>query len=155
MNKSEYLATNDFEFDTELYHVPFFIHAPNFVKPKKITSYKKLVDVVPTAASLANISYNNYTLGSNALDTINDGSDKDFAFIYKNMNGEPGIGLLQNNFYYTLTRATNSANLYNFKEKNVIDIKKDHPLVTKQMDSLIRGYYNATKYLYYNNKKTN
>lgn len=155
MNKSEYLATNDFEFDTELYHVPFFIHAPNFVKPQKITSYKKLVDVVPTAASLANISYNNYTLGSNALDTINDGTAKDFAFIYKNMNGEPGIGLLQNNFYYTLTRATNNANLYNFKEKNVIDIKKDHPLVTKQMDSLIRAYYNATKYLYYNNKKTN
>ena len=155
MNKSEYLATNDFEFDTELYHVPFFIHAPSFVKPQKITSYKKLVDVVPTAASLANISYNNYTLGSNALDTINDGTAKDFAFIYKNMNGEPGIGLLQNNFYYTLTRATNSANLYNFKKKNVTDIKKDHPLVTKQMDSLIRGYYNATKYLYYNNKKTN
>ncbi len=154
MNKSSYLAANDFEFDTELYHVPFFIHAPKFVKPHQISSYKKLVDVMPTAASLANINYTNYTLGSNALDTISN-TNNDFAFIYKNMNGEPGIGLLQNNFYYTLTRATNTANLYNFKQKDVIDIKKDHPDVTKQMDSLLRGFYNATKYLYYNNKKTN
>mgnify|MGYP002639589896 CR=1 FL=1 len=153
MNKSGYLATNDFEFDTELFHVPFFVHAPKFVKPQQISSYKKLVDVVPTAASLANINYTNYTLGSNALDTINN-TDNDFAFIYKNMNGEPGLGLLQNNFYYTLTSVTNTANLYNFKQKEVTDIKKEYPDVTKQMDSLIRGYYNATKYLYYNNKKT-
>ena len=151
MNKSSYLKTNDFEFDTELYHVPLFIHAPKFAKPQQISNYKKLVDVMPTAASLANINYTNYTLGSNALDTNNN----NFAFIYKKMNGEPGMGLLQNNFYYTLTRATNTANLYNFKKKEVIDIKKDHPIVTKQMDSLLRGYYNATKYLYYNNKKTN
>ena len=152
MNKSGYLTTNDFEFDTELYHVPFFIHAPKFVKKQQISSYKKLADLVPTAASLANIDYTNYTLGSNALDSI---TGSDFAFLYKKINGEPAIGLLQNDYYYTLTTVTNAANLYNFKSKDLTDIKKDHPIVTKQMDSLIRGYYNATKYLYYNNKKAN
>ena len=152
MNKSGYLTTNDFEFDTELYHVPFFIHAPKFVKKQQISSYKKLADLVPTAASLANINYTNYTLGSNALDSI---TGSDFAFLYKKINGEPAIGLLKDDYYYTLTTVTNAASLYNFKSKDLTDIKKDHPNVTKQMDSLIRGYYNATKYLYYNNKKAN
>jgi phosphoglycerol transferase MdoB-like AlkP superfamily enzyme len=151
MNKSEYLISNDFEYDIELLHVPFFIHAPNFVDTKDIKRYTKLVDVVPTAASLANINYTNFTLGSNALDSI---SAPDFSFLYTKIKGQPAIGLLQNDFYYTLTTVTDEAKLYNFKDKNIIDIKLQHPTITQQMDSLLRGYYNATKYLYYNNKKT-
>ena len=151
MNKSDYLSTNDFEFDTELYHVPFFIHAPKFTEPKIISKFTKIVDIVPTAASLANINYTNYTLGSNALDSV---QSTDFAFIYKMINGEPAIGLLKDKYYYTLTTVSNIVNLYDFNGKDLTDIKKDHPIVAKQMDSLLRGYYNATKYLYYNNKKT-
>jgi len=151
MNKSDYLSTNDFEFDTELYHVPFFIHAPKFTEPKIISKFTKIVDIVPTAASLANINYTNFTLGSNALDSV---QSTDFAFIYKMINGEPAIGLLKDKYYYTLTTVSNIVNLYDFNGKDLTDIKKDHPIVAKQMDSLLRGYYNATKYLYYNNKKT-
>ena len=151
MNKSDYLSTNDFEFDTELYHVPFFIHALKFTEPKIISKFTKIVDIVPTAASLANINYTNYTLGSNALDSV---QSTDFAFIYKMINGEPAIGLLKDKYYYTLTTVSNIVNLYDFNGKDLTDIKKDHPIVAKQMDSLLRGYYNATKYLYYNNKKT-
>lgn len=152
MNPVNFLEKNESELGTVVHHVPFFIHAPKFTKAKDISRFTKLVDLVPTAASLAKINYTNYTLGSNALDTLN---ISDFAFLYKNINGEPALGLLQNDFYYTLTTVTNAANLYRFSGKDLTDIKKDHPIVTKQMDSLIRGYYNATKYLYYNNKKTN
>ena len=150
MNKSNFLSTNDFEFDTELYHVPLFIHAPKFTEPKVISKFTKIVDIVPTAASLANINYTNYTLGSNALDSI---QATDFAFIYKMINGEPAIGLLRDTYYYTLTTVSNTVSLYDFSKKSLTDIKNEYPLITKQMDSLLRGYYNATKYLYYNNKK--
>jgi len=152
MNPVTFLDRKESALGTIVHHVPFFIHAPKFTKANIISKYTKLVDLVPTAASLANINYTNYTLGSNALDTIH-GSD--FAFLYKKINGEPALGVLQNDFYYTLTTVSNSANLYDFNGADLTDIKKDHPLVTKQMDSLLRGYYNATKYLYYNNKKTN
>ena len=151
MNKSDFLSTNDFEFNLELYHVPFFIHAPKFTEPKVISKLTKLVDVVPTAASLANINYTNYTLGSNALDST---KATDFAFIYKMINGEPAIGLLRDKYYYTLTTVSNTSNLYDFSKKSFTDIKNKYPLITKKMDSLLKGYYNATKYLYYNNKKT-
>ena len=151
MNPVDFLAKEESALGTVVHHVPFFIHAPKFTKPKVYSKFTKLVDVVPTAASLANINYTNYTLGSNALDTIH---STDFAFLYKAINGEPAIGLLQNNYYYTMTTVSNTVNLYDFNGKDLTDIKKDHPIVTKQMDSLLRGYYNATKYLYYNNKKT-
>ena len=151
MNPVDFLEKEESTLGTIVHHVPFFIHAPKFTESKVISRFTKLVDVVPTAASLANINYTNYTLGSNALDTIN---KTDFAFLYLAINGEPAISLLQNDFYYTLTTVSNTANLYDFKGKDLTDIKKDHPIVTKQMDSLLRGYYNATKYLYYNNKKT-
>jgi len=152
MNPVRFLDKEESALGTIVHHVPFFIHAPKFTKTKVISKFTKLVDLIPTAASLAQIEYTNYTLGSNALDTI---TRSDFAFLYKKINGEPALGLLQNDFYYTLTTVTNSANLYDFNGSDLTDIKKDHPLVTKQMDSLLRGYYNATKYLYYNNKKTN
>ncbi len=152
MNPVRFLDKQESALGTIVHHVPFFIHAPKFTKTKVISKFTKLVDLIPTAASLAQIEYTNYTLGSNALDTI---TRSDFAFLYKKINGEPALGLLQNDFYYTLTTVTNSANLYDFNGSDLTDIKKDHPLVTKQMDSLLRGYYNATKYLYYNNKKTN
>ncbi|MBL4568935.1 MAG: sulfatase-like hydrolase/transferase, partial [Flavobacteriaceae bacterium] len=150
MNSVDFLKRKESESGTIVHHVPFFIHAPSFVKPKEIDQYRKLVDVLPTAASLANINYTNYTLGSNALDTSNQNS---FSFLYQKIDGEPAMGLLQNNFYYTITNISNNTNLYDFNGSQLVDIKKDHPLVTKQMDSLLRGFYNATKYLYYNNKK--
>ena len=152
MNPVHFLEKEESALGTVVHHVPFFIHAPKFTKAKVISRYTKLVDLVPTAASLAKIDYTNYTLGSNALDSI---TAPDFAFLYQKINGEPALGLLQNDYYYTLTTVTKSASLYNFNGKDLTDIKKDHPIVTKQMDSLLRGYYNATKYLYYNNKKTN
>ena len=151
MNPVSFLEKEESALGTVVHHVPFFVHAPKFTDSKVISRFTKLVDIVPTAASLANINYTNYTLGSNALDAEN---GTDFAFLYQAINGEPAISLLQNDFYYTLTTVSYTTNLYDFNGKDLTDIKKDHPIVTKQMDSLLRGYYNATKYLYYNNKKT-
>ncbi len=151
MNPVDFLAKKETALGTVVHHVPFFIHAPKLIASKIYPKFTKLVDVLPTAASLANIKYTNYTLGSNALDSL---QATDFAFLYQAINGEPAISLLQNNYYYTLTTVSNTSGLYDFNGADLTDIKKDHPNVTKQMDSLLRGYYNATKYLYYNNKKT-
>ena len=150
MNPVDFLTKEESALGTVVHHVPFFIHAPKFTKTKVVSRFTKLVDLMPTAASLANINYTNYTLGSNALDSV---QATDFAFLYLAIKGEPALGILKNNYYYTLTTVTNSANLYDFNGEDLTDIRKDYPTITKQMDSLLRGYYNATKYLYYNNKK--
>ena len=90
MNPVSFLEKEESALGTVVHHVPFFVHAPKFTDSKVISRFTKLVDIVPTAASLANINYTNYTLGSNALDAEN---RTDFAFLYQAINGEPAISL--------------------------------------------------------------
>ena len=57
MNPVNFLEKNESELGTVVHHVPFFIHAPKFTKAKDISRFTKLVDLVPTAASLAKINF--------------------------------------------------------------------------------------------------
>ncbi|MGB1043446.1 MAG: sulfatase, partial [Tenacibaculum sp.] len=72
---------------------------------------------------------------------------------YNKINGEPGVGLLKDNFYLTKTLVTNTKNLYNLKSDSTDDVKQKFPSIEKEMDSLLSGFYHSTKYLYFNNKK--
>ena len=149
MKRTENYA-KEFDLNIQLQHVPFFIHAPKFVKEGTMTKNGKLVDLFPTVAGLAKVNHTNYTLGNNLLDTI---PKKTASFVYLKINGEPAIGLIKDSLYYSKTNISNTTGLYNLKTKEVKDIKNDNPLVAKKMDSLLSAYYHATKYLYFNNKK--
>ncbi|WP_435263602.1 LTA synthase family protein [Tenacibaculum sp. nBUS_03] len=140
---------DEFDLGIQVNHVPFFIHAPKFVKPNVISKFSKLVDVIPTAASLSKNSYTNYTLGSNILNTSN---KNNFAFIFNSVNGEPSIGLLKDDFIFTKKLVTKKSSLRKLSGDKR-DIKTEFPNIVKSMDSLASGYYHATKYLYLNNKK--
>jgi phosphoglycerol transferase MdoB-like AlkP superfamily enzyme len=140
----------EFDLGIQVHHVPLFIHAPKFLKPQKISNAAKLADLFPTLATIARSDHTNYTLGSNALDTLNTDS---FGFLYLKINGEPGLGLIQNDFYYTKTNYNNSTSLYKLSDVEKTDVSNTYPLVVSKMDSLITSYYHSTKYLYYNNKK--
>ena len=142
----------EFDLEIQVHHVPFFIHAPKYIKPKKIKNVAKLVDLFPTAATVAKSNYTNYTLGSNALDTLQTDS---FGFVHLKIKGEPAVGLIQNGFYYSKTNTTNTTNLYKLADIETVDVSNQYPDVASKMDSLITSYYHSTKYLYYNNKKSN
>ena len=110
----------------------------------------KLADLFPTLATVAKSDYTNFTLGSNALDTLKTNS---FGFLYIKIKGEPGIGLIQNNFYFTKTIQNNFKSLYKISDKENKDVSNLYPEIASSMDSLLTSYYHSTKYLYYNNKK--
>lgn len=150
MNPTETFK-KEFELEIQVHHVPFFIHAPKFIQPKKITNVAKLVDLFPTAATIAKSDYINYTLGSNALDTLNTDS---FGFVHLKIKGEPAVGLIQNGYYYSKTNVSNTTALYKLSDDETVDVKALYPEVTIKMDSLITSYYHSTKYLYYNNRKS-
>ncbi|WP_298880168.1 alkaline phosphatase family protein [uncultured Polaribacter sp.] len=143
--------TKEHDLNIQLQHVPFFIHAPNYVKNETISKNGKLIDLFPTLASLAKVNHTNYTLGNNLLDSI---PGKDASFVYLKINGEPAVGLLQDSLYYSKTTINKTAALYNLNTKDLNDIKDENPLITKKMDSLLNAFYHSTKYLYFNNKKT-
>ena len=140
----------EFDLGIQVHHVPLFIHAPKFLKPQKISNTAKLADLFPTLATIAKSDHTNFTLGSNALDTLNTDS---FGFLYLKINGEPGLGLIQNDFYYTKTNYNNSTSLYKISDVEKTDVSNTYPIVASKMDSLITSYFHSTKYLYYNNKK--
>lgn len=151
MKKLNFLKNNEDDLGVQVHHVPFFIHAPKYIKPQIIDKYAKLIDIFPTATSLAKVNYTNYTLGRDLLDstTINT-----TAFLYITRKGEKAVGVLKDSFYYEKTNISKKASLYSLQTNILKDIKLDKPNITKQMDSLLSAYYHATKYLYFNNKKT-
>ena len=149
MNKTEAFK-KEFDLGIQVHHVPLFIHAPKFLEPQKINNTAKLADLFPTLATIAKSDYTNFTLGSNALDTLKTDS---FGFLYLKINGEPGLGLIQNDFYFTKTNYNNSTSLYKLSDEEQIDVTDTYPNIASKMDSLITSYYHSTKYLYYNNKK--
>ena len=142
------------EYDLELqpHHIPFFIHAPKFVKPKSFSTNGKLADVFPTVASLAKLNHTNYTLGDNLLDSVV--RNRNVSFVYLLLKGEPAVGLIKDSLYYSKTNITKSTGLYKLNETSMKDYKSVYPKITQQMDSLLNAYYHSTKYLYFNNKKS-
>lgn len=145
------LYPKEYDLNIQLQHVPFILHAPKYIKPTVISKNGKLIDLFPTLINLAKINHTNYTLGSNLLDTTKTNTT---SFVYLKMNGEPGVGLLQDSLYYSKTNITNTAGLYNLKEEKLTDLKEKYPKKALEMDSLLEAYYHATKYLYFNNKKS-
>ena len=150
MEKLDFLKNNEDDLGVQLHHVPFFIHAPSYIKPAEINKYAKLIDVFPTATSLAKINYTNYTLGRDLLDSS---AMHTAAFVWTQSQGEKAVGLLKDDFYYEKTNLSKKTGLYDLKALKVKDIQLDKPAITRQMDSLLSAYYHSTKYLYFNNKK--
>ena len=150
MKKLNFLQDNEDDLGIQVHHVPFFIHAPNYVKPQIVHKYAKLIDVFPTATSLAKIDYINYTLGRDLLDstTVNTA-----AFVYIQNKGEKAVGIIKDGYYYEKTNISKKASLFSLNDANIKDIKNDENQITESLDSLLSAYYHTTKYLYFNNKK--
>ena len=145
------LFPKEYDLNIQSQHVPFLIHAPKFIKPKVFHKNGKLIDLFPTVINLAKINHTNYTLGNNLLDST---SINTTSFVYLKINGEPAVGLLKDSLYYSKTNITNTTGLFNLKEKSMTDLKEKYPVYRNEMDSLLSAYYHATKYLYFNNKKS-
>ena len=100
MKKLNFLKDNEDDLGIQLHHVPFFIHAPKYIKPQVVDTYAKLVDIFPTATSLARIDHTNHTLGRDLLDstTINTA-----AFVYLQSKRKKAVGLIKDDFFYEKT----------------------------------------------------
>ena len=150
MKKLNFLKNNEDALGIQVHHVPFFIHAPKYIKPQIVDTYAKLIDIFPTATSLAKINYTNFTLGRDLLDSS---SKNTAAFVYIQSKGEKAVGLLKDDFYYEKTNISKKTGLYSLRARTVEDIQYKSPTIAQQMDSLLSAYYHTTKYLYFNNKK--
>jgi phosphoglycerol transferase MdoB-like AlkP superfamily enzyme len=130
-------------------HVPLLFYAPSLLPPRRIHAFVSQVDLLPTAAGLAKIPYNNTSLGRDLLDSAHT-PDKAFSFLYDPDQGY--IGLLMGDYLYREQLTTHRGHLYPVTNNDPVNPAMVGDSVTK-MAALTRGIYETSKYLLLNNKK--
>ena len=127
-------------------HVPFLFYAPSILQPKEYAMPVSQVDVMPSIASLCNISYTNTTMGKNVFTTVK--QNKNTIFLYDDFNQQ--IGVLNNEYYYGYQLKNPNKPIFESVVNNEI-VKND--TVQKQMDILTKTMYETSKYMLIHNQK--
>jgi phosphoglycerol transferase MdoB-like AlkP superfamily enzyme len=128
-------------------HVPLLFYAPRLLLPSTKNEIVSQVDVLPTIASICNISYTNKTLGRNLFDKKKKTAN---AFIIHHDEGK--IGLLQDdyffikNFMYNREVLLPSGQLFGYTGKQQDSIKK-------QASKLTTAIYETAKWMLIHNKR--
>ncbi|RLA07810.1 MAG: phosphoglycerol transferase [Gammaproteobacteria bacterium] len=132
-------------------NVPFIIYSPLIQNPQTFTKIVSEVDVLPTLASLVNISYTATTIGRDMFDEKYD--DNRYAFsIHHSSN--PTIGLIGQKYYYKTQADGTNAGLYGIYSKTPLNnISEQNIAITKKMKNLTFGIYESSKYIPYHNSK--
>ena len=131
--------------------VPFVIYSPLITEPKVYDKVVSEVDVMPTIASLANISYTATTLGRDMFDSRFDDSRYAFAI---NHSSNPFIGLIGEKYYYrTRADGTNEALYDIYSQTPLADHSKENLELVKKMKDLTYGIYETSKYIPHFNKR--
>ena len=129
---------------------PLIFYAPKLLKPKQIDKVATELDLLPTIAGLTGIEYINTTLGRDLFDVNFD--DKRFAFtIFHGRNST--LGLLGENYYYSIMEDGSNAALYDIHAKDSRqNIMQQHPEQAAKMRELTFGIFETTKYMLHHNK---
>ena len=130
-------------------HVPLLFYAPGLLQPKRIHDFVSQVDLLPTAAGLAKISYRNTTLGRDLLDSGFQ-KDKAFSFLYDPDQGY--IELLKNSYLYRYNLNTHREETYSVTGNEPVH-GTQIPDTLRQMQDLTRAFYETARYMLLNNKK--
>ncbi len=130
-------------------HVPLLFYAPALLKPKRIHEFASQVDLLPTAAGLAKITYHNTSLGRDLLDSAHT-PEKAFSFIYDPDEGY--FGLVMGDYFYREQITTHKGTLYSVVSNEDVDPANSGDSLAK-LTSLTRGIYETSRYMLLNNKK--
>lgn len=134
--------------DLHSYHVPMLLHAPGRIKPEVDTLPSTQMDIIPTAASLAGIEFNNYTLGRDLLDK----SLKSNRVAFVGGPERTPLRLVQGDYCYYDNR-NGAPVLYNLKDNATVDISTEKPDLFIQMQDMTNAFNETARYLLHNNGK--
>ena len=107
------------------------------------------IDIMPSLASLCGEEVKYSGLGKNIFE--NDSASDHYAFIIDSDLGN--IGLVTDNYFFKYNRKTKEEAVYPLLNNE--PLKKGEPAdsLLKRMRNLTLGYYEASRYLLFNNKK--
>jgi len=130
-------------------HVPLLFYSPSLLRQQKIHAFVSQVDLLPTVAGLAKISYHNTTLGRDLLDSAFD-PGKAFSFLYDPDQGY--LGLLKGSYLYRTNLHTHKEDMYSLTGNEPVNTAVI-PDSLRNMSNLTRALYETARYMLLNNKK--
>lgn len=133
------------------WHVPLLIHAPSelgLITPGESMIPASQVDVFPTAAGLAGIAYNNWTLGRDLFDARYDASREVYI---GGKAGEP-IHLVRGDYCYLDNRA-GEHRLYRITDPEAVDLAQREPELFQRMRTMAEDMDATIRYMLFNNRK--
>ena len=134
------------------YHVPLLIHAPGapgLVPPGVDPTGCSQLDVMPTAAALSGIEFNNYTLGRDLFNPAFDNNR--FAFV--SGAGSTPIRLIEGNYCYFDNRQGQKV-LYDLRDENPVDRAAEYPEIFARLENLAGAMQETSRFMLYHNQKT-
>ncbi|MEP6674038.1 MAG: sulfatase-like hydrolase/transferase [Ferruginibacter sp.] len=139
-------------------HVPLLFYAPKLLKPYRISDVCSQVDILPSAAAITGTPYHNTALGRNVF-------EKPPGTMYKSYNlenekafiidhDEKTIGVVSNNYYFRKNMKSGVQQFVSMTDSNPVPANHYTDSVRDRLNKLTDAYYETSKYLLQNNKKT-
>jgi phosphoglycerol transferase MdoB-like AlkP superfamily enzyme len=135
-------------------HVPLLFYSPARLQPKKINNIASQVDILPTVATMAGISFHNTSLGRNLLDTntLNHPDDtRNCAFIID--HNVHTIGIVTSKSYCLRSLDNGKQQLVSIIDNKPVDTSPGQLEKTDSSRRLREAYFETARYMLFNNKK--
>jgi len=139
-------------------HVPLLFYAPGLLKPQRISNVASQLDILPSLASLAQISYSNNSLGRNLFDTVSSLTQyksflptEKYAFVID--HDVKTVGLVGNKYYYLKNYKTGKVEFVSMTGNAPVPVNAATDSVKNYLSQLTDVYFETAKYLLLNNKK--
>jgi phosphoglycerol transferase MdoB-like AlkP superfamily enzyme len=133
-------------------HVPLLFYAPALLTPSVEEKKVSQIDILPGIAHLANMDIQNTTLGRDIFSkSLLPDSLTNHAFVI-----DPDrrvLGLINTKYYYEYDLKTKAEHVYPLLNNDPLQNGEPGNALLGRMRDLTLGYYEASRYLLFNNKK--
>lgn len=133
------------------WHVPLLIHASpalQLFEPGESYLPCSHVDIFPTAAGLAGVPYNNWTMGRDIFDSRYD-SDR---IVYIGGKKTEGVRLVFGDYCY-LDNLVGARQLYRITDSPAVDLSEREATLFNSLSALSRSMDATIRFMLFNNKK--
>lgn len=136
--------------DLDGLHVPMLIYSPGHIEPAIRREPASLVDLVPTAAGLLGLDYENTTMGRD----LNPVDETRSVYIQTSNKRFPTIGVINDQFALRMNRDGTEAKLHPLADPTA-NVASGHPGTFEVMKRTAHGVYEMTRYQMYANSPEN
>jgi len=130
------------------FHVPLLFYAPALLQHGRHSMICSQVDVLPTIAGIAGISYTNATMGRDLLHLKDTTSNVAFCMDHDIRN----ISVVHGSYFFQHQLMNNQETLVSLNDNKPIPAEQ-YKTISDEMRTLTMGFFEISKYMLFNNAK--